>query len=228
MGNQWKRWDGQRVTRGAPLSFAPKIVRFRRRSVGHGWLAAVAVIGVALVVGVGEVWWSADEEASGWSTAPIEWNTVQAVPRAAPNADDAAWMERGLDAVTGGGAEAAPNSAPVRASFGLCHSGGGTNCVVDGDTLWIGGQNVRLADIDAPETHEPRCAAEQALGDRATRRLHRLVNSGVVTQTSIERDHDRYGRKLRIVAVGGASVGDTLVGEGLARWYEGGRRSWCS
>jgi len=99
--------------------------------------------------------------------------------------------------------------------------------VVDADTLWIGGQNVRLADIDAPETHEPRCAAEQALGDRATRRLHRLVNSGAVTQTSIERDHDRYGRKLRIVAVGGASVGDTLVGEGLARWYEGGRRSWC-
>ncbi|MCY7281528.1 MAG: thermonuclease family protein [Sphingomonas bacterium] len=136
-------------------------------------------------------------------------------------------MQRGLEDVAGGGAEAAPNSAPVRASFGLCHSGGGTNCVVDGDTIWIGGHNVRLADIDAPETHAPRCAGEQALGDRATRRLHALVNSGAVTLTSIDRDHDRYGRKLRIVAVGGASVGDTLVGEGLARWYAGGRRSWC-
>ena len=40
-------------------------------------------------------------------------------------------------------------------------------------------------------------------------------------------DEDRYGRKLRIVMVDGESVGDTLVGEGLARWYEGGRRPWC-
>ena len=38
---------------------------------------------------------------------------------------------------------------------------------------------------------------------------------------------DRYGRKLRIVEVNGVSVGDTLVREGLARWYEGGRRPWC-
>jgi endonuclease YncB( thermonuclease family) len=38
---------------------------------------------------------------------------------------------------------------------------------------------------------------------------------------------DRYGRKFRIVEVNGVSVGDTLVGEGLARWYEGERRPWC-
>lgn len=224
MGNQWQRWEGQRATWRAHRSFVPK-VRLRRRSVGHGWTGAAAVIGVALAVGLGAGWWLAGDDASGWSTAPIEWNEVQAVPSARHDADDAAWMKRGLEEVAGG--DAAGAGAAVRASFGLCHSGGGTNCVVDGDTIWIGGQNVRLADIDAPETHDPRCAAELALGNRATRRLHALVNSGAVTLTSIERDHDRYGRKLRIVAVGGASVGDTLVGEGLARWYAGGRRSWC-
>lgn len=99
--------------------------------------------------------------------------------------------------------------------------------MVDGDTLWVEGVKIRVADIDAPETHDYKCASEKALGDRATIRLRQLVNSGPVTLRSIDRDEDRYGRKLRIVMVDGESVGDTLVGEGLARWYEGGRRPWC-
>ena len=99
--------------------------------------------------------------------------------------------------------------------------------MVDGDTIWFKGQNIRIADIDTPETHEPRCAEELALGNQATKRLHQLVNSGAVSLDTIDRDEDRYGRKLRIVEVNGVSVGDTLVGEGLARWYEGGRRPWC-
>ena len=116
---------------------------------------------------------------------------------------------------------------PIRASFGLCHTGGGTSCVVDGDTLWLGGQKIRVADIDAPETHDPRCAAEQALGDKATRRLRQLLNTGAVSLETIDRDQDKYGRKLRIVLVDGRSVGDRLVDEGLARPYAGGRRAWC-
>ena len=121
-----------------------------------------------------------------------------------------------------------PAGASVRASFGLCHTGGGTNCVVDGDTIWVAGQNVRIADIDAPETHDFRCPEEKALGDRATRRLHQLVNGGAVSLRPIrDRDADGYGRKLRLVLVDGKSVGDTLVGEGLARYYNGGKRPWC-
>ena len=109
----------------------------------------------------------------------------------------------------------------------MCFTGGGYNCVVDGDTIWLQGTKIRIADIDAPETHDPRCSSEKALGDRATRRLHQLLNNGSVTLEQIDRDHDTYGRKLRIVLVNGQSVGDTLVGEGLARWYQGGRRPWC-
>ena len=118
-------------------------------------------------------------------------------------------------------------SSPIRASFGYCHTGGGTNCVVDGDTLWLGGEKIRVADIDAPETHPARCAEEQALGDRATIRLQQLLNHGAVSLQAIDRDRDRYGRKLRIVLVDGRSVGGRLVDEGLARWYAGGRRPWC-
>ncbi|HMI41107.1 MAG TPA: thermonuclease family protein [Sphingomicrobium sp.] len=123
-------------------------------------------------------------------------------------------------------APAAP-ATPLTTSFDMCKWGSGYNCVVDGDTIWIEGQNVRIADIDAPETHEPRCAEERVLGDRATVRLRQLLNSGEVRLANIDRDMDVYGRKLRIVEVDGASVGGTLVGEGLARWYAGGRRPWC-
>lgn len=144
----------------------------------------------------------------------------QTVPSEIPSAQDEAWAERGSDVET-------PPPSGVTTTFGFCHTGGGTNCVVDGDTIWLGGQNIRIADIDAPETHEYRCASEKALGDRATQRLHQLVNSGSVTLQSIDRDQDTYGRKLRLVMVNGTSVGDTLVSEGLARHYEGGKKPWC-
>lgn len=120
-----------------------------------------------------------------------------------------------------------PSTQAIRANFGYCHTGGGTNCVVDGDTLWLGGEKIRVADIDAPETHDPRCAAEKSLGDRATRRLRELLNGGAVSLAAIDRDQDRYGRKLRIVLVDGRSVGGRLVDEGLARRYAGGRKPWC-
>lgn len=114
-----------------------------------------------------------------------------------------------------------------RVGFRYCFIGGGYNCVVDGDTIWLKGVKIRIADIDAPETHDPRCASEKELGDRATRRLHDLLETGPITLQSIGRDKDVYGRELRIVLVNGKSVGDTLVREGLARYYGNGRRPWC-
>ena len=128
-------------------------------------------------------------------------------------------------------ASAASSPAPIGQGnipfFGYCTYGGGTNCVVDGDTFYFGRDKVRIAGIDAPETHPPRCAAEAQAGEAATHRLRDLLNSGEVSLSSIDRDEDVYGRKLRNVAVGGADVGAVLIGEGLARDYAGGRRSWC-
>ncbi|MES2904693.1 MAG: thermonuclease family protein [Pseudomonadota bacterium] len=125
--------------------------------------------------------------------------------------------------------ELASSVAPtITGGFSACKWGGGTNCVVDGDTIYLNGDKIRIAGIDAPETHDYGCPSELGLGERAASRLQALLNSGgAVTLTSIDRDEDVYGRKLRNVAVGGADVGDTLIGEGLARAYGGGRRSWC-
>lgn len=115
----------------------------------------------------------------------------------------------------------------LSARFALCHSGGGTNCVVDGDTFWFAGDKIRIMDIDTPETHPARCASEQALGDQATDRLRDWLNAGPFSLESGDRDSDRYGRQLRIVTRDGKSVGDVLIAEGLARPWEGSRRPWC-
>jgi endonuclease YncB( thermonuclease family) len=177
------------------------------------WGGAVAV---GLVVGIGP---SLMRGAPAVSGDPQPRMAIQTALEEKPTSVDREWAARADDS------GAAPTG--VTATFGFCHTGGGTNCVVDGDTLWIQGQKVRVADIDAPETHDYRCQNEKALGDRATQRLIQLVNSGPISLQSIDRDEDVYGRKLRIVMVNGTSVGDTLVSEGLARYYEGGRKPWC-
>lgn len=112
-------------------------------------------------------------------------------------------------------------------TFSLCHTGGGTNCVVDGDTIWLKGVKIRIADIDAPETHPPRCQSEAELGNRATIRLQQLLNAGAFTVETAGRDEDRYGRKLRVFTRDGQSLGAILVNEGLARPWGGARRPWC-
>jgi endonuclease YncB( thermonuclease family) len=112
--------------------------------------------------------------------------------------------------------------------FGLCASPRQQNCVVDGDTIRYGGVKIRLADLDAPEVFSPQCPGEAALGQRATRRLLQLINAGPFELVrSGSRDEDRYGRKLRVIERGGRSLAATLIAEGLARPWDGARRSWC-
>ena len=102
------------------------------------------------------------------------------------------------------------------------------SCVVDGDTFWLDGQKIRIADIDTPEISEPKCAFEYDLGMKATYRLRDLLNAGAFEIQSIaDREEDRYGRKLRVIMRDGQSLGDQLVREGLARPWTGRRRPWC-
>ncbi|MCW4461972.1 thermonuclease family protein [Sphingomonas sp. BT-65] len=163
----------------------------------------------------------------GWATWPMlagDTAATEAMSAADPQARHAA-------ALFADGESASMSAAPargVRTSFNFCHTGGGANCVVDGDTFWMDGAKIRIADIDTPETHPARCAREAELGAAATRRLRALLNSGEVALAGIGRDTDRYGRQLHLVSVDGRGVGDTLVAEGLARPYAGGRREgWC-
>lgn len=101
-------------------------------------------------------------------------------------------------------------------------------CVVDGDTLWLNGVKIRVADIDTPEISQPKCEEERALGNAATERLISLLNKGPFDLKTIDnRDEDRYGRKLRVLTRNGRSIGEQLVAEGLARTWTGKREPWC-
>jgi len=114
------------------------------------------------------------------------------------------------------------------ARFSICRGSPRTNCVVDGDTFWFRGQKIRIADIDTPELSPPRCPREAKLGEAAKYRLLGLLNAGAFSFATGSRDEDRNGRKLRIVRRQGTSIGKTLVAEGLARSWDGRRRSWCN
>lgn len=190
----------------------------RRRRLGRAELIATALAGIF--------------GGLGWAALPLVLDEAPARPAAEAPGDP--WTESRRSAALLKPQEVPPAAPPerpavaTRARFTLCHSGGGTHCVVDGDTFWMGGAKIRIADIDTPETHPARCAREAELGAAAARRLHALLNSGPVSLEAIGRDTDRYGRKLRIVSIDGRGVGDILVAEGLARRYAGGsREGWC-
>jgi endonuclease YncB( thermonuclease family) len=188
---------------------------------------AVSIMLGAVFLGLvaGLAWENWPQQSVAAPSPAIEWNAVAGVPTRTPDAEDLTWQQRAVE--TDNGVVPASSSASQQTLFGYCHSGGGTNCVVDGDTFWFQGQDIRIADIDTPETHEWHCPAEKELGDKATVRLHELVNSGLVTLQAIDRDEDVYGRKLRLVFVNGASVGETLISEGLAHRYVRGKEPWC-
>lgn len=116
----------------------------------------------------------------------------------------------------------------VFGTFTMCGQPPHSNCVIDGDTFYMGSQSIRIADIDTPETRPPRCAYEAELGKRATDRMLELLNAGRFTlQPADDRDEDRYGRKLRIVSLNDDSLGGILVSEGLVREWTGRRQPWC-
>ena len=122
-----------------------------------------------------------------------------------------------------------PASAEARTthSFAVCGVVRRT-CVVDGDTIWLEGVKIRIADIDTPEISQPKCDSEYQLGIKARDRLVVLLNQGEFSAVPIgNRDEDQYGRKLRVLMRDGRSIGDQLVAEGLARTWSGRREPWC-
>ena len=115
----------------------------------------------------------------------------------------------------------------LAAPFALCAEAPRTTCVVDGDTFWLNGEKIRIADINAPETQGARCAAEARLGEAAKFRLAQLLGAGHFRMEASARDRDRYGRLLRVVRRDGRSLGAVLVAEGLAEPWRGRRSDWC-
>ncbi len=100
---------------------------------------------------------------------------------------------------------------------------------IDGDTIVVDGEHIRILNIDTPEIKHARCDAERRLGKVAKVRVEGLLASGRLTIARGDGDRmtDKYGRTLGRVAVDGVDVGETLIAEGLARRWDGARHPWC-
>jgi hypothetical protein len=80
--------------------------------------------------------------------------------------------------------------------------------VLDGDTIRVGSDRMRLRGIHAPELHEPE-------GPAAKRRLEELLRSGPVR--IVARGRDIYDRLVADVFVNDQNVAEMLKSEGFTR-----------
>ena len=95
----------------------------------------------------------------------------------------------------------------------------GSASVIDGDTLRVDGQVIRLAGLDAPELHQVchRAGQPYACGEIARAELRRMSQNAGVTCAILKRD--KYRRLLGRCAAGGQDIGASLVRRGFAVAY---------
>ena len=91
--------------------------------------------------------------------------------------------------------------------------------VIDGDTLEIDGQRIRLHGIDAPESRQlcRRDGERWRCGMDATSALKAFLGSRPVSCEELDRD--RYRRVVAKCAVDGVDIGDWMVSQGWAVAY---------
>lgn len=91
--------------------------------------------------------------------------------------------------------------------------------LVDGDSFRLGGSEVRLVGIDAPEGRQTcqRAGRDWDCGEEARRQLQRLIGGQKVVCRSVERD--KHGRYLGTCEAGGRVLNAAMVESGFAVSY---------
>lgn len=104
--------------------------------------------------------------------------------------------------------------------------------VIDGDTIDVSidlGFNVlhtirvRLYGINTPETRTKN-KEEKQRGQKAKERLKELIEGKIVTIKTQKDDTEKFGRYLGIVFLDNSNINQTLISEGHAIEYFGGKR----
>lgn len=103
--------------------------------------------------------------------------------------------------------------------------------VLDGDTIRLDGERVRIVGLDAPELRGAKCERERLRAADAARFLAWLLRDGIDQPRWI--GIDRYGRRLARISVDGVDVARLMIWAGHARPYEcpngrcPKREGWC-
>jgi endonuclease YncB( thermonuclease family) len=91
--------------------------------------------------------------------------------------------------------------------------------IIDGDTIAISGQRIRLHGIDTPESKQAcqRGGVTWLCGAEATKTLRELITGADVT--CAQRDKDRYGRIVAVCHANGVNLNAAMVLSGMALAY---------
>jgi endonuclease YncB( thermonuclease family) len=103
----------------------------------------------------------------------------------------------------------------------------GQASIIDGDTIEIHGQRIRLFGIDAPE-HDQLCEAGRAqyrCGQQAALALSDQIGSKLVD--CVPRDVDQYGRVVAVCSAAGMDLNAWMVTQGWALAYRHYSTAMC-
>jgi len=97
---------------------------------------------------------------------------------------------------------------------------------IDGDTIAVNGERIRIIGLDTPETYGAQCDEELRAGFMAQGRLQHYLTT---RRVRIERKGlDKYRRTLARVWVGNDEVPSLMIAGGYARANFGEKRQpWC-
>lgn len=104
--------------------------------------------------------------------------------------------------------------------------------VVDGDTLKVGKERLRIIGYDCGEVRRPhyKCEAERQKGLEATARLDKQM-SGSEGRVTVRRTpmRDGHGRPLTHAWVDGKHISKIMTSDGLCKSWDGeeARPNWC-
>ena len=91
--------------------------------------------------------------------------------------------------------------------------------VIDGDTIEVAGERIRLHGIDAPESGQTCVVGLEVwlCGQKADHALYNFI--GTSPMTCQEQGIDRYGRTIATCSVRGLDIGAWMVMQGWALAY---------
>lgn len=100
--------------------------------------------------------------------------------------------------------------------------------VVDGDTIAIGREAIRIAGIDAPDILRPKCIGERRKGAVAMIRLRQLVSAA--THVRIDRRGENFfHRTIADVYLDERDAAAAMIADGHAKPSPRGKRlDWCT